>query len=207
MRPSIYPGFSAISGNKSFHLTFPNSYDLLARGVPDQSFEIDREILPRSDGKLKFRYRRGFMTKNSNLVVEVSSNHGLSWKRIKRIAGISNTQIDAEASAAAVELPASSQPLRIRFRYYTVGSSIYTQEAAPTSPTGIFIDDITTVRCDELVRAKLNSLPLDSTSFSFNSSSAGADLLQGKRWHLRLRTILGGKVFRGPGKALTIAAP
>jgi hypothetical protein len=206
-KPTIF-GFSGVSGTQSFHLTFPTAYELIARGVPEQSFEIDRDIIAKTDAKLKFMYRRGFMTTTSKLAVEISSNDGVTWKRLgKLISGISNTTYDNNVTSVAFDLPKSNSPVRIRFRYYTTGGSIYTHEAAPKSPTGIFIDEITTVKCDELIRKKVNSVALNSNIFAFNSTTAGTTLKKGNKWQLRMRTVLGGHVFRGPGKAVTIAAP
>ncbi|MEO5714690.1 MAG: hypothetical protein ABIT37_14480 [Luteolibacter sp.] len=203
-----FAGFSGVSGPKSFHLTFPKSYDLIARGVPEQSFELDRNIIANAKAKLNFMYRRGFMTTTSNLVVEISSNDGLTWKALgSPIKGKSNSVSDANASKASLALPKSATPIRIRFRYYTTGGAIYTHEAAPKSPTGIFIDEINTTNCDWLERKKQNTVATSSNQFVFNKTTAGAKLVKGDKWLLRLETKVGGKWFNGPAKALTIGPP
>ncbi len=203
-----FAGFSGISGPKSFHLTFPNSYDLIARGVPEQSFELDRNIIANSKAKLNFLYRRGFMTTTSRLVVEISANDGLTWKALgKPISGISNSTYDINVSKMRLALPKSSSPIRIRFRYYTTGGAIYTHEAAPKSPTGIFIDEISTTNCDWLERKKLNTVSVATNQFVFSNTSAGATLIKNDKWVLRLETKLGGKWFNGPVTPVTIAAP
>ena len=208
-KTSSFPGFGSISGTRSFHLTFPTSYDLMVRGVPDQSFEIDRDLIPNSNAKLNFQFRRGFMTKNSTLVVETSTNGGVTWRAVgNSIQGVSNTQIDIAVTSRSVSLPKSPVPVRIRFRYYTRGGSIYTHETAPKSPTGIFIDEITTTGCDWLEQTKVTVLPATQTQFTFNSKAAGAKLVKGDEWRLRLRTKLGGKWFpQGPSKVVKIAGP
>lgn len=203
---SALPGFGAVSGTRSFRLTFPLTYDLIARGVPEQSFEIAREILPNKGAKLSFLFRRGFMTTTSFLAVETSSNDGLTWKTLgKPIKGVSNSRYDSKKSSMSLALPRSSTPLRVRFRYYTTGGAVYTHEGAPKSPTGIFIDDIKTSKCDWLESKKLNALPKSSTKFAFKSTTAGTKLVKGQKWHLRLKTRLGGKYFNGPLKPVTIA--
>lgn len=202
---STLPGFGAVSKKASFRLTFPVSYDLIARGVPDQFFEIDREILPNKGAKLSFLFRRGFMTTTSILVVETSNNQGITWKPVgKPIKGVSNTQYDTGKSTMSIGLPVSSTPLRVRFRFYTTGGALYTHESAPKLPTGIFIDDIKTSRCDWLERKKLNVLAKSTTKFAFNSTTAGTKLVKGQKWYLRLKTRLGGKYFTGPPKPVTI---
>jgi hypothetical protein len=202
--------FGGLSGTSAFRLTFPVSYDLTTRGVPEQSFELKRLILPKSSAKLTFLYRRGYMTKGSSLVVETSNNGGVTWKTAGQpIKGVSDSKYDAKASSAAIALPKSSQPLRIRFRYFTKpGVAIYTHEAAPDSPTGIFIDDITTRNCDWLDPAKTTYLAANASRFSFNASSAGGSLTDNSRWTLALQTKLGGKWFpHGPLTTVTIKAP
>ncbi|MEO8616916.1 MAG: hypothetical protein ABI600_17385 [Luteolibacter sp.] len=205
-----YSGFGSVSvpGLKSFHLTFPIPYDPIVRGVPEQSFEIDREIIANANAKLNFVFRRGYMTKTSTLAVETSSDSGATWKILGApIIGLSNTVYDKKSTVMSIALPTSSSPIRIRFRYFTTGGAIYTHEAAPKSPTGIFIDEIATAGCVWLEQKKLNTLSPTATEFVFNPESAGAALVKDNKWSLRLQTKLGGKRFTGPAKALTIGAP
>jgi hypothetical protein len=197
----------ALSDSRSFRLTFPVSYDKLARGVPEQSFEIDRLILPNPKARLEFTYRRGYMTRGSVLVAELSKDGGTTWKQLgKPITGVSNTKYDETPSAAGIAIPSSGQPVRIRFRYYAKkGQPIYTHEAAPTSPTGIFIDDIAFKNCDWLEPRQATVLPNAASSFVFAKGTAGAPLVKGDRWALSLSTRLGGRWFpHGPVKAVTV---
>ncbi len=209
VKTSSFAGFGGVSGTRSFHLTFPTSYDLLTRGIPDQSFEIDRDLIANANAKLNFQFRRGFMTRSSTLVVESSTNGGVTWKILgDLIKGLSDTQIDIAVSSKSLSLPKSAVPLRIRFRYFTRGGSIYTHEATPNAPTGVFIDEITTTGCDWLEQKKVNVLPVTATEFPFKSSTAGANLAQGDEWRLSMRTKLGGKWFpQGPSKTVTITGP
>lgn len=207
-KASSYPGFGPISGAAYFRLTFPTSYDLLKRGVPEQLFEINRDIIAKSNAKLSFKFRRGYMTPSSSLVVESSSNGGVTWSILGTpIKGGSNSQYDAAVTLASRPLKASSVPIRIRFRYFTSGGSIYTHEAAPTSPTGIFIDDITTSNCKWLEKTKATTYSATTKNFIFNATTAGITLVNGGKWYLRLGTKLGGKWFPyGPAKSVTITA-
>lgn len=207
---STYSGYGTVSmpGLKSFHLTFPISYDPILRGVPEQSFEIDRDIIANANAKLSFVFRRGYMTKASTLAVEASADGGVTWKTLgSPIKGLSDTAYDKISTVMSIALPLSPSPIRVRFRYFTTGGAIYTYEAAPKSPTGIFIDEITTAGCVCLEQKKLNSLSRTATEFVFNSETAGAALVKGDQWSLRLQTKLGGKRFTGPSKALTIGEP
>lgn len=204
-----FPGFGQLSGAHSFRLTFPTVYDLLARGVPEQSFEIDRLIVPKQGARLSFMYRRGFMTRGSMLVAEFSADEGVSWRRLgPPIRGVSDTRIDLAASTADFSIPRNSRPVRIRFRYYTSPRvPIYTHDAAPTSPTGIFIDDIKVANCDWLAPRKTTRLPGKAKSFTFNSATAGGAMVKGSQWMIAVRPMLGRKWFsHGVFKPVRITA-
>ena len=206
VKTSSILGFSGVTGSRSFRLTFPTSYDVITRGIPDQSFEIDRDLIANANAKLSFQFRRGYMTRSSTLVVETSTNGGATWRVLgDSIKGVSDTQIDIAVTTATRSLPKSAVPIHVRFRYFTQGGSIYTHEATPNAPTGIFIDEITTTGCDWLEQKKVNILPVSATQFTFRSSTAGTNLTKGDEWRLRMRTKLGGKWFPpGPSKTVTI---
>ena len=192
------------TGSRSFRLTFPTLYDLMVNGVPEQSFEVVREIVPVTNPKLNFFYKRGLMTQASHLVVEVSQDGGTTWTLLADYQGKSNGSADAAFQAASLSLPTGGNPLRVRFRYYLQsGGSAYSHEAYPAQPTGIYIDDITVSGCDWLEpKGSVSDEGLES--FVFNSTTAGTPLAVGQTWWLRPRAILGGKAFPyGPAKVVT----
>ena len=205
---SSFQGFGTVSGTKAFHLTFPTIYDAQARGVPQQYFEIDRDILPNASATLSFKFRRGFMTTGSSLVVEMTADGGVTWVQLgAAINGVSNSAMDTAVSTTTRSLPLSTEPIRVRFRYFTNGGAVFTHDATPTYATGIFIDDITTTNSDWLEEKKVNSVATTATSFLMNATSSGATFASGQKWHLRLRTKLGGKWFpAGPSKIVSITA-
>jgi hypothetical protein len=209
VKTSAFGGFGTMSGKYGFHLTFPTSYDAVLRGVPEQIFELDREIIPKSGAKLEFIYRRGYMTKGTTLETEYTSNGGVTWKSLgSPITGVSDTQADDSISSASIKLPKSSKSIRVRFRLFTKGGAIYTHEASPNFPTGIFMDEIGTKRCQWLERKKVNFLSATTKSFKFSSKLAGAKLSKGQTWVLALSTKLGGKWFPlASPRSVTIVAP
>ena len=198
-----------IAGNKLFRLTFPVAYDLVIRGVPQQIIELDRDLLPDTGAMLTFKFRRGFMTRSSVLSVEASSDGGVSWTRLGTpITGVSDNRTDDAPTSTSRAIPRSSNPVRIRFRYYHTSGSIFTHETYPQLPTGIFLDDISTVKCKTLQQRKTHTLNPTTKSFAFSSTTAGATLRKGDWWGLRMATKLGGRWFPyGPVKPVVISAP
>lgn len=195
------------SGAKAYRLTFPTRYDPFINGVPEQIFELGREILPGASGKLNFAYRRGLMTGNSKLAVETSADSGFTWTTLGTpIAGVGGSG-DAAFQAASLDLP--SGPVRVRFRYYLAdpASALYAHQDYPSQPTGIFLDDIGTSDCTWLERtAQITGAGLSSVDF--NSTTAATALDGGQEWWLRARAVLGGKAFPwGPAKVVQPSGP
>ncbi len=202
-----FAGFGSVSGKSSFHLTFSSAYDPIKRGVPEQSFELDREIISKSRTRLSFDFRRGFMTRGSVLVVESSSDGGVSWKKAgSPITGVSDTRVDSFVSSVDIRLPKSKKPLRLRFRYYTKGGIIFTHGASPKLPTGIFIDDITVKGGEWLEPGKVSQLPPSAGRFVLDTRKVGGKVRKGDKLVLSMRTKLGGKWFPdGPPKPVSIS--
>ncbi len=195
------------SGAKAFRLTFPTRYDVFVNGVPEQIFELGRDLVPGPSGKLTFAYRRGLMTGASVLTVETSTDSGFTWTPVGNpIAGL-GSKGDAAFQDAAIALP--SGPVRVRFRYRLTDptSAIYSHLDYPSQPTGIFIDDIGVTDCTWLERSgQVTGAGL--ASFNFNSATAGVTLASGQEWWVRSRAVLGGKAFPwGPAKVVTISGP
>jgi hypothetical protein len=209
VKPSSIQGFGTVAGTTSFRLTFPVGFDIIKRAVPEQWFELNRDIIANSKAKLNFQFRRGYMSTSSTLVVEMSSNGGVTWKALgPPIKGVSNTKFDLAVTTTSRQLPSSSTPIRIRFRYFASNGSIYTHQDAPKSPTGIFIDEIACTGCSWLVPKKVSTLSAVATGFIFNSATAGSTLVGGSKWYLMQRAKLGGKWFPyGPLKSVSIVAP
>lgn len=197
------------SGAKAFRLTFPTRYDPFLNGVPEQSFEIDRDLIAGATAKVNFQFRRGLMTGASKLAVESSSDSGRTWTAVATpYSGLGGSG-DTTYQSASLSLPASSQPLRLRFRYYLADplSALYSHQDYPSQPTGVFIDDISVSGCDWL-DASGSASGVEMTSFQFNAATTGTALLAGQEWWLRPRAVLGGKAFPyGPAKVVTITGP
>lgn len=199
----------AKSGTRAFRLTFPTRYDPFINGVPAQSFELGRELVPGASGSLNFQFRRGLMTPASKLAVETSTDDGLSWSVVGTPWSGLGGAGDATFQSASVNLPAGTAPLRVRFRYYLADplSALYAHEDYPTHPTGIFIDDVTVSGRDWLDPTGSVSGPGLAT-VTLDAGTAGRPLASGQEWWLRARAILGGKPFAyGPAKIVTPSGP
>lgn len=207
--PGYYPTyFGPISLAKSFRLTIPVQYDLLVNGAPEQSFELGREIVPGNAATLNFHFRRGLMAVGTNLAVESSNDGGATWTALgAAIAGLGSSFPDSAATADSRPLPASTTPMRIRFRLSVApGYGFYADEQYPTYPTGILIDYITTTNCQWLDLKKTNELAATATSFELNPTTAGVALSNALELRLRLRTKLGNRWMPyGEIKPLTLS--
>ncbi len=202
------------TGAKAFRLAIPTSYDPVVQGIPQQSFELTREVIPGASGKLNFSYKRFAMSPSTSLYVETSPD-GLVWTIRDTIVGVSG--VGAEDSAflnkTNIALPVSSEPIRIRFRYAYSGAynaqgfptgTFYTQPVYPTS--GIFIDDITVTNCQTLEKKGGIETSPSATSVSFTSATSGEALVRGQVWWLRLRSKFGGTWYPyGPALVATIS--
>jgi hypothetical protein len=197
------------SGSKAFRLTFPTRYDPFINGVPQQQFELGRELVPGLSGTLEFQLRRGLMTGASKLAVETSADDGLTWSLLGNLFSGVGGAGDPAFQTVSLPLPGGVSPLRVRFRFYLADSTspLYAHEDYPTQPTGVFIDDIKVSDCDWLQptgavkAAGLSSFPLDA-------ATAGMPLASGQEWWLRARAHLGGKAFSyGPARVVTPAGP
>ena len=203
------PAFTRIAGLKSFRLTFPTVWDPRLNGTPEQSFEIDRDLVPGSGAKLNFKYLRGFMTAGSNLSVESSADQGVTWTRLgAAINGRGDQSRDSASADASRDLAPSAAPIRIRFRYHlTPGQGAYTDELLPTYPTGIFIDTISTANCQWLEPKKTNELAGTASSFVLNATTAGVTPAAGTALKLRMRAKLGNRWMPyGPAKSVAFSA-
>jgi hypothetical protein len=206
---SSMPSFSMVTGSRSFRLSFPYLPTIYTDPNVEQSFELDRAVIPLAGASLGFRYKRGYTTSSTALLVETSSNDGVTWQTAKSIVGRSDTNVDTSSTNDSITLPAGSTPLRVRFRLVRLNSTgqIYDVATAPNQPTGFFIDEIAISGGEWLDPRAVNHLPAGSNHFTFSAATAGATPAAGERWTLRMRTRLGNRwMNHGPPIGLTVAA-
>jgi hypothetical protein len=200
---ALVSNVNPVAGARSFRLTHPT-----LQSPADQIFELGRQIIPKANATLTFRYKRGYMTSNSKLDMESSADGGATWLQIgTTISGLGTTLNNSVLSGSAA-LPASQSPVLLRFRFYYGGTGgIYTNDAPPGSLTGIFIDTITLTNADWLEPRKTNDLPAGATFFTLDTTTQGGPMLVGEQWHLALQTKLGNNWFPdGPLKSIVPSA-
>jgi len=192
--------YKAITGAKSYWLSLRKRHDVLINSVPDDWFELDRDILPSAGSSLSFKYKRGYMTPATQLSVERSDDGGVSWLVIGTpITGKPDGSVDGTATSVTIPLPPTAQPARLRFRLSYLGASFggfYTPEFTAAYdwtkvPVGLFIDDIAISSATWLDLKKTNEPPLQARKFVFDAGSAGGPLVAGGKWVLRKRAKLG----------------
>lgn len=178
-----FPGTAA--GTNVFHLAFP--------GFVTQSFEIDRDVVPSSTSALVFSNIFRFSTTVSRLGAEISTNSGATWVELwgRNGVGTSTTNWDVSWQAGFASLSAyAGKPSRIRFIYAPGGSAV----TSVGNDCGCFLDNIRVTDSEEFGPPTITDIGT-SSNFTLDASTAGGPLVAGQRYTLRLRPILGGRVF------------
>ena len=190
------------TGTKAFQLAFPFTYD-------DQSFTIDREILPAATSRLRYFDRARFSSLVNTLETQVSTNGGVSWTTIATRNGVNgdmgySSEWDSTWLGRDISLAAyAGQIIRIRFLLKS-NSSIF---SGADSNCGFFIDDITVTDASEgAVTHTL--LAGTASSFTLDSATAGGPLVVGSTYQMRVRPKIGYRLFDfSSAKSVTVAAP
>ncbi|MEO7318157.1 MAG: hypothetical protein ABIZ56_04120 [Chthoniobacteraceae bacterium] len=185
------------TGAKAFQLAFPD--------FTDQSFDVTRDIVPSATSQLQWYDRGRFATTTTTLSAEVSTDSGATWTSVfsRPGVGLSSALWDAAFISRSVSLAAyAGQIVRVRFVLKQNGASIVVSTSAND---GFFIDDITITNATELVGTTLTTLGGAATSFTLNAATAGAPLVAGTSYFLRMRPNVGCRWF-GDGALKTVIA-
>ena len=187
------------TGSKAFHLAFPD--------FNNQSIEVTRDLLPTASSQLQFYEMGRFGSNTSTINAEVSTDNGTTWTQIysRPGVGLNSNLWDPAFVSRSVNLSAyAGQIIHIRFIYRHNNSAVI----STTDNDGFFLDDITVTNATQLVSPTSTTLAGNSTSFTLNSASAGANLNVGTTYYLRIRPNVGTKWFGyGAFKTVTAIAP
>lgn len=187
------------SGASAFHLTIPSFAEVF------QGFEIARDIVPSDSSQVVFYHLFRYVTTTTRLSFEVSDDAGSTWTELWSRNGNGSTSSsgwDPAFNPSSVSLSAyAGRPIRLRFVFETQKSSFIGTETTD----GVFLDDITVSNATELVETATTTLSSNATSFTLNAATAGAPLVPGKTYILRLRPNVGTRWF-GDGELKSVAA-
>jgi hypothetical protein len=192
------------SGSKAFQLAFPFSV------FSDQSFVIDRDIVPAAGSFLQYHDRARYTDYRNTLETQISTDGGQSWTTIASRNGVNvsgfSTEWDSAWNSRSISLAAyAGRIVKLRFtlRKNTNGW-VYPGTSASY---GFFIDDITVTQASEAVATR-TTLAGNQTSFTLDGAAAGQPLVAGATYQLRLRPNVGTRWFSfGPAKAVTVTTP
>ncbi len=188
------------SGGNAFQLVFPD--------FTDQSFVINRDVIPSATSYLQFYDLGRFATTTSTLHAEVSTNNGATWTPVwgRYGVGLDSSYWDPYFIGRSVSLAAfAGQIVKIRFIIRWNGQPITN---GTSEYFGFFIDDVTITDSVELGNETTTALPGTATSFSLDSLTAGAPLTAGTAYYLRVRPNVGTRWFAyGAPKIVTARIP
>ena len=189
------------TGAKAFQLAFPD--------LTDQSFEVIRDVVPSATSQLVFYDRGRFATTTTTLSAEVSTDNGATWTSVFSRPGVgftSSTLWDANFISRSVSLASfAGQIVHVRFILRRNGASAV---VSATANDGFFIDDISITNATELVNTITTPLAGVATSFTLNAATAGAPLVAGTTYFMRMRPNVGCRWFGdGAFKSVTAQTP
>lgn len=184
------------TGAKAFQLAFPFG------NYADQSFMIDRDIMPGAASRLLYHDRARYTISANTLETQVSTNGGVSWTTIASRNGV-NTTWDSNWLSRDISLAAyAGQIIRIRFLLKS-NSSYY---PGTDSNYGFFIDDITVTNASEATVSQ-TLLAGTAESFMLDSATVGGPLVVGNTYQMRIRPKIGYQWFDfGSAKIVSVAA-
>lgn len=191
------------TGSKAFQLTYPS-------GVwTDQSFAITRNIIPGATSQLQYYDRARWSATTTTLETQISTDGGSTWSNIASRNGVSVTGSSTEWNASWISRNVSlaayaGQIINLRFIMKSNGGAAY---QGVDSNFGFFIDDVTVTNATQLTTPTTTTLPGNATSFTLNATTAGASLITGTSYNLRIRPNVGCRWFGyGSMKTVTVVA-
>ncbi len=184
------------TGAKAFQLAFPD--------FSSQSFDVTRDIVPSATSQLQWYDLGRFAVTTNTLSAEVSTDGGGTWTSVfsRNGVGLSSTLWDPAFISRSVSLAAyAGQIVRVRFILRNANSV----STGTDSNFGFFIDDITITNATELVGTTITPLAGAVTSYTLNAATAGAPLVAGTSYFMRMRPNVGCRWF-GDGTLKTVIA-
>ena len=177
------------TGTQAFRLAFPRN-EIGAF----QAFEINRTLIPRADGAIKFRLRRGFIGNATEFAVQSSIDGGATWNDRAVFNGSSNGLVDPAFNSQTINLPNSGTETLVRFVIRQVGLNgvfSFDNPAVSSFEIGVFLDNIEPVNCDTLESLPATTYSASVSSVPLNNTTGGGTLVTDATYTLRLRVRVG----------------
>ena len=187
------------TGSKAFQLAFPS-------GFADQSFSVTRNVLISSTSSLNFYYLGRFSHSANRFYTQISADNGANWDNLLTVNGGGFSGTNTTWTSQNISLAAyAGQVVNIRFLLQSNNSI---SQGSNVVYNGFFVDDITITNSTELITPTVTSLASAATSFTLNATTAGAALVNGTQYFMRIRPNVGCKWFEyGSLKTVTATAP
>ena len=169
-------------GSKAFRLRLP------APGpAANESFIIDREVIPGPGASISYRRKRGYMAPGELFELQIS-NDGSSWTTIDSISGSISGNVDPSFTLHTKSLT-PGVAIRVRAVLRWLDGGIY---APSDNRTGIFLDSISFNNCEWA--SSTIEIPADSGTglARVDASTLGGTPSAGSTLRLRLSADLGG---------------
>ena len=200
-------GFTPRSGGKSLHLCFPLDEDEIDYLPHSQSFTLGPEFIPSANTTISFHELFRWIFNVNRLSLEISTDGGNGWAELYGRNGAytyspgatyNSTAWDSAWKARSVSLAAyAGQPIRLRFILRPGNVSF----DGPDLNHGCYVDDITLTDVSRLSTGVNNTL--SRTFFKLDNASAGARLVSGSSYLIRVRPEIGTR-YMGYSSALTV---
>ena len=175
-------------GEKAFRLAFPNHVLPLS----EETFTINRVIIPKTGASLSFRLCRGLMTPASRLEVQYSNNGGGSWTTLSTYNGNQDGSPDGGFATKNVDLSPNENETLIRFLLHQpTPTGVYDIGSFSGHPAGVFIDAIQFLNCDWLQPVAQVGYPKSTDSITLDDITDNGQPIDNDSFKLRVRPKIG----------------
>ena len=180
-----------VGGLKALNLAFTEP------SQSEQWIELDRILKPKASASISYYRRIGYMSSNTQFVVQYSLNNDGQWKDIPGTEKFGNSPLIASStvtesgysSILTFTLPSETlnTPTSIRFLIRKAQGSEFLADATTPNVSGTFIDDISFTNVDWLSARTFTNYPANATTVTLNATTAGGTITSGTQYNLRLQ--------------------
>ncbi|MGB2402687.1 MAG: hypothetical protein ACPIA7_04685 [Akkermansiaceae bacterium] len=176
------------SGNKAFHLAFPDNVLPLST----ETITINRTIVPKPGGSMSFVMRKGYMAPDTRLEVHYSTNDGGSWDMLASYGGNDGGIPDNGFDFKNINLESLGTQILIRFILHQPNpTGVYDINTHNGFPIGVYIDDVVFSNCAWLQNLSLTNQSKTNSIVSLDEITAGGPLEAGTSYILKVRPRIG----------------